>query len=518
MLLLRNARIDGPPDAPAGEAVAVDDGSIVAVGADSDVRELARGAREVDVGGRRVIPGLIDSHAHVVRAGLTWAREVHWSACRSLREALALVSARAAELPAGTWIPVIGGWHPLQFEEGRGPTKADLDAAAPDHPCYVQLLYDEAVLNSAGLRSADLADSAPEGVVRGPEAFRRCLAAMGPAGFAEQVSSTRAMLADLAALGLTGALDAGGIGLGPDSYKPLHEVWREGGLSMRLRLYLGAGARGREREEIEDWVRFTPRGFGDDMLRFTGIGEILVFKCWDGDGLTPFTIDRESFDEFTEISRMAAAGGWPVHVHAVLDASAAAILDGWERVAEEHDLGALRFSLAHADAVSDDTLRRARALGIGVAVQNRMAFRASGSAEVWGEAAVADAPPLRRLLELGFPLGAGTDATVVSSINPWPSLAWLVTGETVGGPRRNPEHRLTRAEALRLYTEGSAWFSFEEHTRGRLAAGRTADLAVLSDDYFGVPDEEIGSLRSELTLCGGEVVHTGTDFDGVAAA
>ena len=517
MLLLRNAKLEGPPGAPASEAIAVDGGSIVAVGADADVRERAGGAREIDLGGRRVVPGLIDSHAHVVRAGLTWEREVRWSACTSLRAALELVRSRAAELPPGTWIPVIGGWHPLQFEEGRGPTQADLDAVAPDHPCYVQLLYDEAVLNRAGVRACGLADAAADGVVRGPEAFRHCLATMGPAGFAAEVASTRSMLADLSALGLTGALDAGGIGIGPDSYKPLHEVWRGGGLPVRLRLYLGAGARGREREEIEDWLRFTPRGFGDDRLRFTGIGEILVFKCWDGDGLTPFTVDRESFDEFTEISRMAAAGGWPVHVHAVLDASAAAILDAWERVAEDHDLGALRFSLAHADAVSDDTLRRARALGVGIAVQNRMAYRASGSAQAWGEAAVADAPPLRRMLELGFPIGAGTDATVVSSINPWPSLAWLVTGETVGGPRRNPEHRLTRIEALRLYTEGSAWFSSEEDARGRLAPGWAADLAVLSGDYFGVPDEEIGALRSELTLCGGDVVHAAPAFEGVAA-
>jgi hypothetical protein len=204
-----------------------------------------------------------------------------------------------------------------------------------------------------------------------------------------------------------------------------------------------------------------------------------------------------------------------MHVHAILDASASAILDAWEEVDRAHPIRGLRFSLAHAEAVSDRTLLRARALGLGLALQDRMLMRASGSAPVWGEDAVAQAPPLRRMIELGFPLGAGTDATVVSSINPWTSLWWLVSGRTLGGPRRAAEHRLSRAQALVLYTRGSAWFSSEEDERGRLHRGAHADLVVLSEDYFGVAEDAIPSLRSELTLVGGRVVHAGTPFAGV---
>jgi predicted amidohydrolase YtcJ len=530
-LLIANARVSARPQDPAGEALVVSGDRIVAVGALEELRGLAgAGARELDVGGRRVVPGLIDSHAHVLRAGLTWEREVHWSGISSLEQGLALVRERARQLPPGEWIPVIGGWHPAQFAEARSPTRAELDLAAPEHPCYVQVLYDEAVLNAPALAAcgfgADDADppggsverhpdGVPTGVVRGFGAFRHCLAAIGRPGRDAQALSIRSMLRELAALGLTGALDPGGIGVIPETYQPLYDVWRAGNLSLRLRLFLGAGERGDERRQLEDWMRFMPRGFGDDLLRITGIGEIIVFRCWDGDGLVPFAIDRDSFREFAEISALAAAGGWPMHVHAIRDETAGAIIDAWEEVDRRHPIAGLRFCLAHAEGIGERNLKRARALGLGLALQDRMLMRASGSAPDWGAAAVERAPPLRRMIELGFPIGGGTDATVVSSINPWLSLWWLVSGRTFGGPRRVAEHRLTREQALGLYTRGSAWFSSEERLRGRLAAGQLADLAVLNDDFFGIDEDAIPTLRSDLTLLGGRIVHASDSFAGL---
>ena len=532
-VLITGARVSGRPQDPAREAMLLNGERIVAVGEPEELRELAGpGACELDVGGRRVVAGLIDSHAHVLRAGLTWQREVHWSGVASLEQALALVRDRAARLPAGEWIPVIGGWHPAQFSQGRTPTREELDRAAPENPCYVQILYDEAVLNSAALAACGFAadnadppggsverggDGVPTGIVRGFGAFRHCLETMGRPGREEQALSIRSMLRELAGLGLTGALDPGGIGVIPDTYQPLYDVWRAGHLSLRLRLFLGAGERGDERRQLEDWMRFMPRGFGDDMLRITGIGEIIVFRCWDGDGLTPFAIDADSFREFTEISALAAAGGWPMHVHAIRDETAGAILDSWEEVDRRHPIAGLRYCLAHAEGISDRNLKRARALGLGLALQDRMLMRASGSAPGWGEEAVERAPPLRRMIELGFPIGGGTDATVVSSINPWTSLWWMVSGRTFGGPRRLAEHRLTREQALGLYTHGSAWFSSEEHLRGRLTGGQLADIAVLSDDYYGVEEDAIPALRSDLTLVGGRIVHASAHFSGVEA-
>jgi predicted amidohydrolase YtcJ len=260
-LLIVNARVAGRPQDQADEAVLIGGERITAVGELARLRSLAGpGVREIDAGGRRVVPGLIDSHAHVLRAGLTWERELRWSGVTTLARALELVSERARELGPGEWIPVIGGWHPGQFAEGRGPTRADLDAAASEHPCYVQTLYDEALLNGPGLAAAGFtaadsadppagtverdADGVPTGVVRGQGAFRHCIALMGPAGRDAQALSIRAMLRDLAALGLTGALDPGGIRVLPETYQPLYDVWRAGELSMRLRLFLGAGLPG----------------------------------------------------------------------------------------------------------------------------------------------------------------------------------------------------------------------------------------------------------------------------------
>jgi predicted amidohydrolase YtcJ len=525
--------VSGRAQDPAGEALLVRGGQIAAVGALAEVRAIAApGARELDAGGRRVVAGLIDSHAHVLRAGLTWEREVHWSGVASLEQALALVRERARQLAPGEWVPVIGGWHPAQFAEGRSPTRAELDLAAPDNPCYVQVLYDEAVLNGAALAACGFAadnadppggsvernrDGTPSGVVRGFGAFRHCLATMGRPERDAQALSIRAMLRELASLGLTGALDPGGIGVIPETYEPLYDVWRAGQLTLRLRLFLGAGVRGDERRQLEDWLRFMPRGFGDELLRITGIGEIIVFRCWDGDGITPFEVDADSFREFTEISHLAAAGGWPMHVHAVRDESAGAIIDAWEEVDRRHPIAGLRFCLAHAEGISERNLKRARALGLGLALQDRMLMRASGAAPEWGAAAVEHAPPLRRMIELGFPIGGGTDATVVSSINPWLSLWWMISGQTFGGPRRVAEHRLTREQALGLYTHGSAWFSADEHLRGRLVTGQLADIAVLSDDYFGVDEDAIPALRSDLTLVGGQIVHACAAFGGIEA-
>ncbi len=199
-----------------------------------------------------------------------------------------------------------------------------------------------------------------------------------------QAQSIRAMTRELAALGLTGALDPGGIGVVPETYEPLYDVWRAGELTLRVRLFLGAGERGSERRQLEHWMSAVERGSGDGMLRHTGIGEIIVFRCWDGDGLAPIEIDADSLREFTELSAMAAAGGWPMHVHAILDSTASAILDAWEEVDRTHPIGGLRFCLAHAEGISERTMARARALGLGLALQDRMLMRASGSVPGWG--------------------------------------------------------------------------------------------------------------------------------------
>lgn len=539
-LVLRGGRIyqgaadDGSPTFAA--ALAVRDGLILAVGDDAEVAAAAGDHTvTVELDGATVVPGLIDGHMHLVRAGLTWTDEVVWYELDSREEALRLLDAQARDRPPGTWLRVVGGWHPGQFAERAAPTREELSARYPDHPVYVQLLYEHAVLNDAGLAAAgitagvadpdrgaferDPVTAEPTGTVRGVGAFLHCLGRMPATARTAQVEGTAQLMAALNAWGVTGAVDAGGLGMTPEMYEPLFDLWRAGRMTVRTRLYLCPLTRGDERTELTGWLRHVRPGFGDGWLRHVGIGEITVFGCHDLEGLTPFFVDDASRAELAEICRDIADRGWPLHMHAVLDDTIGAVLDAWEHVAADHDLGALHWSLAHVEPISPANLARVAALGIGVGVQDRMVYRATDSAAVWGDDVVRGGPPLRDILGHGIRLGAGTDSTRVASPNPWVSLWWLVTGRTFDdGPERVAAQCLTRAEALDAYTSGSAWFSLEEHLRGRLRPGMQADLAVLSDDYFTVPDDAIRGLVSELTVVDGRMAHRGDAFAWLDAA
>jgi predicted amidohydrolase YtcJ len=537
-LLLLNGRIwtGVPPGAPAArevEAVAVRDGRILATGDRDELRELA-GPRTtvVDLEGRRAVPGVVDAHIHAIRAGLTWDEELRLGHCRRLDDVLAAIRARAGEQPAGSWVRVLGGWHHHQLAERRLPSRAELDQAAPHHPVYLQALYDAAVLNSAARRACGLdggagtlageverdpATGALTGVVRGMLAYPQILARMPRLPLKRQISSTESMLRSLARLGLTGVVDPGGIGIGFEQYEPLFELWRRGRLPIRTRIYHSAAEAGGELEQFEALTRYARPRFGDDWLGVVGLGEIIHHDWHDRGVLAPHGVPPRAREEFLQISRLAARRGWPMHMHAIVRGTVDAVLDAWERVDHEVDLRGLRFSLAHADAISPPALRRAQALGIGIGVQDWLVFKADEAAAHWGEELAVNAPPVRDMLDLGIPIAAGSDSTRACAENPWLSLWWLVTGRSLdGGPRRDPRRRLSRAEALDLYTRAGAWFSFEEGRRGSLQPGWLADLAVLDDDFLTCDEEAIPSLTSELTLVGGSVAHAGPAFAGPA--
>ena len=189
----------------------------------------------------------------------------------------------------------------------------------------------------------------------------------------------------------------------------------------------------------------------------------------------------------------------------------------YEEVNRDIPFDGLHWFFDHCETITDRNIERVKALGGGIAVQNRMAFQGEYFVERYGSQQARRTPPIRRMLEMGVPVGAGTDATRVSSYNPYLSLYWLVTGKTVGGLRLYPEeNRLDRGEALKLYTLGSSWFSTENGKKGALAPGQLADLAVLSADYFSIPEEEIKQLESVLTIVGGKVVYATAEFSRLA--
>jgi predicted amidohydrolase YtcJ len=500
----------GPGRAGIGEvesAIAVDRGRIVEIGPTDRLRATYAGARTIACGRRRAIPGLIDSHLHAVRAGRTWHAEVRWDGIGSLAEAVDVLAERCVTAPPGSWLRVTGGWHPAQFVEARLPTRAELDGAAPEHPVYAQLLFEGAVPNTRAIRACP--ELAGPDFVAGLPALRLLDQAVGEPDEETAAASTEAFLRTLSAAGVTGASDMNGFGVMGAAYRPVLGLWRAGRLPVRLRLHLGPGGPGREVATYRGHAEHCFAGLGDGMLRMSGFGEIPSFGCTDLEGLeTGRRPSAEGRRTLAEVSRIALEHGWPLHVHAILEATLGAVLDAWEEIAAGASLAPYRFAICHAEAIGPASIERAARLGIGVAVQNRLMLRGSDSARAWGAAVARQAPPLRDLLDAGIPLGGGTDGTVANSADPWRTLWWMVTGRSLdGSPARAERHRLTRAEALTVLTAGSAWFTAEEQDRGVLAPGRAADLAVLSDDFFTIAEKDIPGIRSLLTVVDGRVVH-----------
>jgi len=534
-LLLTGGRIttfadpgQGPGEA---QAVAIANGRIVAVGTDEELAPLAPlAARVIDLDGRRVLPGLIDSHIHAVRAGVSWSVSLHWEDVRSVAEALDTIRARAAELPVGTWIPAIGGWHRRQFAEGRIPTPEELTAAAPRHPVFIQETYDIGVLNAAGLEACGWAGAeapdpargtlardergAPTGVVFGVGAFAvpTALALAVDAETAKR--GTREMALEFAAHGLTAVSDGGGLLVKPSDYDPLFELWRERRLPLRFRLFISAWDRGGELDNVASYTGIQQHDFGDGILKVAGIGEVVHLGCHDLEGFEVFDVTDAAAADLLDISRICAARGWRMSMHAVLDSTLSRVLDAWERV--EHESGGVRgrrWSIVHADAASPENVERMAALGLGVLVQNRHSLKGGDYVEAWGREAASRAQPIAEFRRHGVVIGLGTDATRANWFSPWASIAWFTTGESVDGAgARAPEHLMSVEEALRAYTADAAWFTGEDDRRGRIAVGCDADLMVPTLDPFAADAAQLAGIRSELTIMHGDVTFASPVF------
>ncbi len=525
-LVLRGGRIstmddDGPAEV---EAVAIAAGRIIATGSAADLAAYADAAgRVIELSGRRVLPGLNDSHIHAVRAANSWTTSMHWEDVRSIDEALDRIRAEVRRRAPGEWISVIGGWHSSQFDERRAPTRAELDAVAPDNPVYIQELYDRGALNSAALIACDWHDDSADpprgrlvrcddgrlsGEIHGIGAFS-VPTGLALASSEDPENGVARMCRVFAAHGLTGVVDGGGLLMTPRDYDPLYAVWRRGDLPMRFRLFISAWTRGGEVDDIDRLTTLVQPESGDAMLRLAGVGEIPHLGCHDMEGLDPFEMADAAYAELVEIVRLCVARGWRMSVHAVLDASLGRVLDAWEQV--EAETGGVRgrgFSIVHADAASERNAARIARLGAGVLVQSRLVLKGSDYVAVWGAEETAAAPPIGRLRERGIVIGAGTDATRANWFSPWAAIWWLVTGGTLDGVGvRSEEHRMSRMQALAAYTRDAAWFTGEQDHRGRIRVGFDADLCVPTIDPLECSEDELRDVRSDLTIVGGRITH-----------
>jgi predicted amidohydrolase YtcJ len=521
------------------EAMAVEGGKILAVGSSFDLlKQYSKDAELVDLGGRTVIPGLNDSHLHIIRGGLHYNLELRWDGVPSLADAMRMLKEQALRTPAPQWVRVVGGWTEFQFAERRMPTLAEINEAAPDTPVFVLHLYDRAMLNAAALRAVGYTKDTPNppggeiqrdkrGVPTGmliarPNAgLLYSTLAKGPVlSYEDQLISTRHFMRELNRLGITSAIDAGGgFQNYPDDYKVVNELHKNGQMTIRIAYNLFTQRPQHELEDFQKWTSSATLYQGDHTLRLNGAGEMLVFSAADFEDFLEPRPDLEMVleEQLEKVVRLLAEKRWPFRLHATYNESIERFLNVFERVDQDVPLNGLHWFFDHAETISDKNIERTVALGGGLAVQHRMAFQGEYFVKQYGTEAAKRTPPIRRMLELGATVGAGTDATRVASFNPYVSLYWLVSGRTVGGLQLyGGGNRLSRLEALRLYTKGSSWFSTEEDVKGCLAPGQLADFATLSADFFTIPENEIRALESVLTVVGGEVVYASEEFSSMA--
>ncbi|MCD9568842.1 amidohydrolase [Pseudomonas protegens] len=537
-LILFNGRLHTVDRAkPRASAVAIKDGRFIAVGDDAQAMALrGAGTQVIDLMGRTVIPGLNDSHLHLIRGGLNYNLELRWEGVPSLADALRLLKEQAQRTPAPQWVRVVGGWNEFQFAEKRMPTLEELNQAAPDTPVFVLHLYDRALLNRAALRVVGYDRNTPNPpggeivrdgngnptgmlIARPNAMILYATLAKGPKLPLEyQVNSTRQFMRELNRLGVTSAIDAGGgFQNYPDDYQVINQLAAKQQLTVRIAYNLFTQKPKEELADFKHWTSSVTYGQGDDFLRHNGAGEMLVFSAADfEDFLEPRPdLPQTMEQELEPVVRHLVEQRWPFRLHATYDESISRMLDVFEKVDRDIPFNGLPWFFDHAETISPKSIERVRALGGGIAIQDRMAFQGEYFVERYGAKAAEMTPPIQRMLAEGIPVGAGTDATRVSSYNPWTSLYWMVSGRTVGGLELYPQG-LSRDTALELYTHGSAWFSSEQGKKGQIKVGQLADLVALSADYFSVEEEAIKWIESLLTVVDGKVVHAAGDFDKLA--
>jgi len=513
------------------EAVAIKDGRFLAVGSDREMRLFAGPrTRIIDLGGRTVIPGLIDAQIYATEAGLNWEREIHWHDLRTLADGLKMIAKAAQSRPAGSWIIVAGGWTPAQFAEGRFPTLAELDAIAPDHPVYLQHLTEDALLNSAALRTVGITGKTVEpkggrfertaggdltGWLRGMPAWRFAYAKIPKLSLERARHSLRACFGELNRFGVTSIGDLHGEDVSFAERRILADMARAGELTVRIHFSMELDSAIDEPRPLHsaaaevkqlpqsDWFRFG--GFAVDMSRADSMTDPAA------------SLSPGAKESFRQTLRFFSEAGYPFRLRTQHDSITNLALDEIERV-NAVPLPRQRVAFTDFEGASAATIERIKKIGAGVIVQSRaMSEEDSPALRAMGKSS--EAATLRGIFEGGVTLGIGSNGFRANYFSPMLTLWWLVTGKTVAGTtRRAPSGNLSREQALRMYTAGGAALTAESHRKGSIEIDKFADLVVLNADYLTVPDDQIRSLESMLTMVGGRVVYFTKPFGPIETA
>ncbi len=462
-------------------SVLVEGSRISAVG---DSIEVSEGACVIDLDGRTVVPGFIDSHVHFTR---DWVWPGHFLSeiedARSTQDVLDAIAERVEAVPDGKYITVVGGYPTNAFDL---PTLAELDAVAPDHPVYLQASFSgPSAVNSLAkshLESNGLDTIAADGSIPVDNTGRTARAIQILQGEQTDADAERSAVEYMAwanSMGITTVVDMASTGDAEMAY----QLWESDDLTLRMRLrYGGLGTIDATIQAVEAGLEQV--GEGDDMMRVIGVGEFSVGGFGD-----------TSADFAAGWSKIASRG-WPLAQHSLRSAEHDAHISAFEEVDATTPLADLHWSLDHSNEVSPEQLSRLADLGVGVGVHNFAYYGSFGGGA-----------PFRDIIDAGVTAGAGSDGRAVGPLNPWQGIHYMVTGRTIAGSLVNDGQQITRLEALRLYTMGSAWTALEDDELGSIEVGKLADLVVLDADFLNVPDDEIDDIAAVLTIVGGVVVY-----------
>jgi predicted amidohydrolase YtcJ len=551
-LIVHNALIHtGNAAQPAASALAVKSGRIYAVGTDAEVLGLKNAkTRVIDSRGRRLIPGIIDAHTHVINEG-GYNYTLRWDGVPTLRRALAMLSEQARRTPEGHWVKVIGGWSPYQFEENRLPTNDELRKAVPDRPLIVQYAYNRAFMNPQAMAALGVGtDRFPmlpgtelekdeqgryTGLVHGYTFQFIAMEAMVPQlSFDEEVSSLVQVIHSLNRFGVTSVVDAGtGFKGYPKAAPTVDALARDNRFNIRMPfvdIQLGEGAAFNMVDaQITAITKTAPISPGHNLHPhlahghvYRGAGELLSAEVHDHENFDrpAVVVPPEKMRELVErdVSKLVQRR-IPFREHISYDENITPFLDALEQLNAKMPLDGLRWSLEHAETISPANIARVKALGGGIALDAKMAMHGDAFIKTHGRDKALRTPRLRELVDSGIPLAMTTDAFRASSFNPWIGISWMVSGKSVSGTEvLAQDNRLTRAEALGLFTRKAAWFMNTEAEMGMIAPGHLADFVLLDRDYFAVAESQIKSIASVLTIMDGRVVYGAQDYQSLSPA
>jgi predicted amidohydrolase YtcJ len=503
------------------DALAIRGQRIIAVGTTADIEKLkGPQTRVIDLARRTVVPGLIDNHSHWVRAAEH--HELRFDGVTSRQQALTMLADRVSTTKPGEWIAVLGGWSEEQFtDDPRGFPKDELDRIAPNNPVVLQAVYIHSYLNSVALVAAKIDASTPDpqgGKIEkdtGGKPTGLVLGAGGVAFVAARIpletqeawlANTRKLVAYLNSMGVTAWLDAGGRGMGAKHYEPYRYLAERGELDIRVFwLTIRQPVTPAQVDQVLAEIPQEKPFQGNDYFDHVGWGETLYAPVTTQLLRAESNTKPEDMAQYRRIAQALAERGLFVNSHVEMEAAIDAFLDQYEAVNKVHPIKGLRWTFSHLDQVTAAQLERMKKLGMYAQIHSRPLIQGALMHKVHGDKAW-DMPPFRRVQDSGIPWGLGSDATAVTTSNPFYTLSFAVTGRMVGGREVNRQ-TITREQALIAHTRSNAYFLFQEGNLGSLAPGKYADLLVLDRDYLTVPADEIKDIKPLITMVGGKVVH-----------